>query len=92
MPPPRKPSNSVMSPMLKPRENSESRGTRVIWIGTICRAKTATNSQSLPLKSIQEKAYAASAASTSGMRVAGSEIAIELMNDRAMSSLASTVW
>jgi hypothetical protein len=55
-PAPRKPSNNVSPPTSSPREKSESSGTRVIWIGTICRANTPTNSQSLPLKSIHANA------------------------------------
>ena len=35
---------------------SESSGISVTWMGTICRAKTATNRMSRPLKSIQANA------------------------------------
>ena len=63
-----------------------SRGISAIWMGTICSAKTAMNSQLRPLNGIHAKAYAASVAITSGNTVAGRVIASELMNAPARSS------
>ena len=79
-PPAFRPSKSCTSPIDRPRENSDSSGTRAICSGTICSAKTAMKSTFLPLKSIQANAYAASAAIVSGKTVAGRVIAIELTN------------
>jgi hypothetical protein len=54
-------------------------GIRVTWIGTICRAKTATNRMSRPGNLIHANAYAASAASVSGMITDGMVTMKELM-------------
>ena len=50
----------------------------VTWIGTICSAKTATNSESRNGNFIQAKAYAAIVARLIGMITAGMVMTMEL--------------
>src|SRR3982751_2680692 len=54
-----------------------SSGSRVTWMGTICSAKMARNSTLRPGKLTQANAYAARAASDSGMSTEGMQITSE---------------
>ena len=64
--------------MCTPPVNSCSSGISAICSGTICSAKMMKNSPSLPRNRTQASAYAAIAASASGMMVAGIVMASEL--------------
>ncbi len=66
----------------------------MIWIGTTCSAKIATNRIPRPLKSTHANAYAASSASVIGMITAGRVMTIELTKyvDRLVDDPNSACW
>ncbi len=69
----------VTLPMWNPPEKRRSRGMSAICSGTTCSAKMMKKRTSLPLKRVRASAYAAMAASVTGMIVAGIVMASELI-------------
>ena len=71
--------------------NSDRIGMSVVWSGTTSRPTTITNSTFRPGKVIQAKAYAANAATRTGMIVAGIVMNRLLMNAGPM-LLSARTW